>query len=69
MTDQMILALSFLLCTILVPPNHSQKHRITSSGQALNEPCSVAEIAIVSVAYATLNTVNFGEIVLLPSGH
>jgi hypothetical protein len=69
MTDQRILALSCVLCTILFHLNHFQKDPIIASGQALDGPCSLVEIAIVSVAYATLYTVIFGEIVLWPRGH
>lgn len=69
MTDQRILALSFVLCTILFHLNHSPKDPITASGQALYGPCSLVEIAIASAGYATLYIVNFGEIILWPRGH
>ena len=39
------------------------------SGEALHEPYFLVEIAIVSVAYATLYTVIFGKIVLLSRHH
>ncbi|HBP87190.1 MAG TPA: hypothetical protein DD706_05775 [Nitrospiraceae bacterium] len=60
MADRRILALSLLFCIIQLPSTSG----ITSSGQALHEPCHVAEIAIVPVRYATLSSVNFGENVL-----
>jgi hypothetical protein len=69
MTDQRILALSFVLCTILFHLNHSQKDPITASGQTLHEPYFLVEIALGPAGYATLNTVIFGEIILWPRGH
>jgi len=69
MTDERILALSFVLCTILFHLNYSRKDSITMSGEALHEPYFLVEIAIVSVAYATLYTVIFGKIVLLSRHH
>ena len=65
MMGQRILALSFVLCTILFHLNYSRKDSITMSGQALHEAGSLLDIAIVSVAYGTLYTEIFGEIVLL----
>lgn len=69
MTDQRILALSFVLCILLFHRSHSQKDLITPSKQALNASCSLVDIAILSVAYGTLDSVIFGEIVLLFRGH